>query len=67
MVIVTSQYWNMIHGNTPEEASKDIEGLQTMRTLGENIAWLLNCLDAARKAGVHAPVYEKQIATNYIR
>ncbi|MDD3162511.1 MAG: flavodoxin family protein [Sphaerochaetaceae bacterium] len=67
MIIVTSQYWNMIHGNTPEEASKDIEGLQTMRTLGENIAWLLNCLDAARKAGVPAPVYEKQIATNYIR
>ena len=38
MPIVTSQYWNQIHGNTPEEALQDAEGLQTMRTLGENMA-----------------------------
>ena len=67
MPIVTSQYWNQIHGNTPEEALQDEEGMQTMRTLGENMAWLLGCIEAGKKAGVPAPAYEKKIQTNFIR
>ena len=67
MPIVTSQYWNQIHGNTPEEALQDVEGLQTMRTLGENMAWLIKCIQAGRAAGVPEPVYEKKQSTNFIR
>lgn len=67
MPIVTSQYWNMVHGRKPEDVMQDEEGLQTMRTLGENIAWLMSCIAAGRKAGVPSPAYEKQIATDYIR
>lgn len=67
MPIVTSQYWNQVHGNTPAEVLQDEEGLQTMRTLGENMAWLLRCIEAGRAAGVPAPVYEPRRATNFIR
>ncbi len=67
MPLVTSQYWNQIHGNTKEQALEDAEGLQTMRTLAENMAWLLKCIEAGRNAGVKEPVYEKKIATNFIR
>ena len=67
MPIVTSQYWNQIHGNTPEEALQDAEGLQTMRTLGENMAWLIKCIQAGRAAGIPEPVYEKKQSTNFIR
>ena len=67
MPIVTSQYWNQIHGNTPEEALQDAEGLQTMRTLGENMAWLIKCIQAGRAASVPEPVYEKKQSTNFIR
>lgn len=67
MPIVTSQYWNQVHGNTPDEVRQDEEGLQTMRTLGENMAWLLKCIEAGKKAGVPMPEYEAKIATNYIR
>lgn len=67
MPIVTSQYWNQIHGNTPEEALQDAEGLQTMRTLGENMAWLIKCIQAGRASGVPDPVYEKKQKTNFIR
>ena len=68
MPIVTSQYWNQVHGNTPEEVLQDEEGLQTMRTLGENMAWLLKCIDAGRRAGVPEPLDEKpKLRTNFIR
>lgn len=67
MVVAGSQYWNQVHGNTPEEVMKDEEGLQTMRTLGENIAWLLKCLEAGKNAGVPIPEHEKRISTNFIR
>lgn len=66
MPIVTSQYWNQVHGFTPEDVRKDKEGLQTMRTLGENMAWLLKCIEAGKAAGVPAPKYEKHIQTNFI-
>ena len=67
MHIVGSQYWNQVHGFTPEDVRKDGEGLQTMRTLGQNMAWLLQCIDAGRKAGIPTPVYEPRIATHFIQ
>lgn len=67
MPIATSQYWNQVHGNTPEEVLKDEEGLQTMRTLAENMAWLLKCIEAGKAAGVPAPQKEAPLRTNFIR
>lgn len=67
MPIVSSQYWNSVHGNTPEEVKQDLEGLQTMRTLGNNFAWLLKSIDCGRKMGVSLPEKEPKIATNFIR
>ena len=67
MPIVTSQYWNQVHGNTPEEVLRDEEGLQTMRTLGENMAWILKCIEAGKAAGVPLPAYEPKCHTNFIR
>lgn len=67
MPIVTSQYWNMVHGNTPDEVKQDLEGLQIMRALGNNMAWLLKSIDAGKKAGVLMPENEKRMMTNFIR
>ena len=67
MPVVSSQYWNQVHGNTPDEVRQDEEGLQTMRTLGENMAWLLKCIQAGRAAGVNPPVREPFRPTNFIR
>jgi multimeric flavodoxin WrbA len=67
MPIVTSQYWNQVHGNTPEQVLQDAEGLQTMRTLAVNMAWLLKSIEAGRKTGIPAPQYETHVATNFIR
>ena len=66
MPIVGSNYWNEIHGNTAEEAAQDEEGLQTMRVLGNNMAWLLKCLQLGKEAGVE-PVRERKVMTNFIR
>lgn len=67
MPIVSSQYWNMVHGNTPEEVKQDLEGMQTMRTLGKNMAWLLKCIKAGKEAGVRLPEKEPRVHTNFIR
>ena len=67
MPIVSSQYWNQVHGNSPEEVKQDVEGLQTMRTLGVNMAYLLKCIDAGRKAGIPEPEREETVYTNFIR
>lgn len=67
MPIVTSNYWNTVHGNTPEEVKQDLEGMQTMRTLGRNMAWLLKCIAAGEKSGVSKPENEEKIKTNFIR
>ena len=66
MPVVSSQYWNMVHGFTPDDVRKDLEGLQTMRTLGENMAYLLKCIEAGRKAKVPEPEMEEHILTNFI-
>lgn len=67
MPVVSSNYWNMVHGNTPEEVRQDEEGLQIMRILGRNMAWLLKCLEAGKNAGVEIPETEEKIKTNFIR
>ncbi|HEX9059289.1 MAG TPA: flavodoxin family protein, partial [Clostridia bacterium] len=67
MPVVSSQYWNMVHGNTPEEVQKDLEGMQIMRTLGNNMAWLLKSIEAGKAAGVALPEKEAKVATNFIR
>ena len=68
MLLVGSQYWPMVHGNRPEEARRDLEGMQTMRTLGKNMAWVLKCIQAGREAGVAAPRPEEaRLRTNFIR
>ncbi len=66
MPIVGSNYWNEVHGNRAEEVLQDEEGLQTMRILGNNMAWLLKCLALGKEAGVE-PVRERKIMTNFIR
>ena len=67
MPVVSADYWCMVHGNTPEEVKQDEEGLQIMRTLGRNMAWLLKCLEAGRQAGVALPQKEEKRKTNFIR
>ena len=67
MPIVSSTYWNMAHGNLPEEIERDAEGLQTMRNLGHSMAWLLKSIDAGRRAGLAAPTLERDHWTNFIR
>ena len=67
MPVVSSNYWNMVHGNTPEEVLQDKEGVQIMETLGRNMAWLLKSIEAGKKAGVEEPSKPVKIMTNFIR
>lgn len=67
MPIVSSQYWNMVHGNTPEEVKQDLEGMQIMRTLGKNMAWLLKSIKAGKELGIPLPEKEPRAVTNFIR
>ncbi len=67
MPIVSSRYWNEIHGATAEQAKQDLEGMYTMRVLARNMAYLLRCQEAARKAGIPLPEREEPIFTNFIR
>ena len=67
MPVISSRYWNMVHGATAEDVKKDLEGLQTMRVLARNMAWFLKCKEAGTKAGVQFPVLEETVYTNFIR
>lgn len=67
MISVASNYWPMVHGNTPDEVKRDEEGLQIMRNLGRNMAWILRRIEAGKKAGIEAPQTETKIMTNFIR
>lgn len=67
MPVVSSQYWNMVHGTTPEEVKKDLEGMQTMRTLGNNMAWLLKSIEAGKTINLELPKREEKVYTNFIR
>ena len=67
MPIITSRYWNMVHGSTPEDVKQDLEGLQTMRMLGNNMAYFLKCREMGTKIGVPMPPQEPFVYTNFIR
>ena len=67
MPIISSCYWNMVHGAKPEDVEKDLEGLQTMRILARNMAFFLKCKETGLKTGVPLPVREERIFTNFIR
>ena len=67
MPVVSSKYWNSVHGNKPEEVLQDLEGLQVMRHLADNMAWLLKCIEAGKAAGIELPESEAPVRTNFIR
>jgi len=67
MPIVSSTYWNSVHGTTPDEVRQDQEGMQVMRNLGRNMAWLLKCIEAGKAAGIERPIPEFKTMTNFIR
>lgn len=67
MYVIGSSYWNQIHGTNKEEAKKDLEGLQTMRNLGENMAYLLKCIEKGKESGIKRAEYENAVKTNFIR
>ena len=67
LIHICSQYWNQVHGSPPAEVLRDEEGMQTMRTLGRNMAWLMKCIEAGKAAGIERPVQDPVIRTNFIR
>lgn len=67
MPIITSRYWNMVHGAKPEDVKKDLEGIQTMQVLGRNMAFFLKCKEAGLKAGLQFPEQQSFVFTNFIR
>lgn len=67
MPVASSQYWNQVHGSNPEQVRKDEEGMQTMRTLGNNMAWLIKCIKFGKENGLSVPEREPRITTSFIR
>lgn len=64
MPVVSSQYWNMVYGGSPEEVLQDEEGLQTMRTLGRNMAFLMKSIQLGKQQ-MGLPEKEQQVFTNF--
>lgn len=67
MPIVSSKYWNIVHGGKPEEVRQDLEGMQVLRELADNMAWLLKCIEAGKAAGITLPEREPSVRTSFIR
>ena len=67
MITVGSTYWNQVHGRNAEDAAKDLEGMQPMRNLGHNMAWVLKCLEAGKEKGLVPPTADRSNQTNFIR
>lgn len=67
MPVVGSTYWNIAHGRVPGEVTQDEEGMQTMRNLARNMAWMIKCFDAGKKAGISTPDAERDYRTNFVR
>ena len=67
MPIITSRYWNMVHGTNPDEVRQDLEGMQVMRVLGRNMAFFLKCKQLALQSGLRLPEQEPFQFTNFIR
>lgn len=66
MQIVSSTYWNNVHGNNKEEVVQDLEGMQTMYNLGKNMAWILKCIESGKQNNINQPV-NTTVKTNFIR
>lgn len=67
MPIISGRYWNMVHGNTPDEVVQDLEGMQNLRVLARNMAWHLKCKEIAINSGLELPKHEEPVRTNFIR
>lgn len=67
MPVAGATYWNVIHGMRPGEVESDGEGIQTMRNLAKNMAWMMKCFEKGREAGIALPDTEKTVRTNFIR
>lgn len=67
MPVISSRYWNMVHGSKPDDVAKDLEGVQIMETVGRNMAWILKSIEAGKSAGVKQPEAEPKIFTNFIK
>lgn len=67
MPIVSSNYWNMVHGSQADDVAEDQEGVQIMKTLGQNMAWMLKCIEAGKKAGISLPENDPKVFTNFVR
>lgn len=67
MPVVSSTYWNMVHGHHGSEIKEDLEGLQTMRFIATNMAWLLRCIKAGEEKGINPPENKKEFVTSFIR
>ena len=67
MPVISSTYWNMVHGNSPDETKQDFEGMETMRNIGANMAWILKCIQAGKNIGINVPQTKKSVRTNFIR
>lgn len=67
MPIISGRYWNMVHGQTPDDVKKDLEGLQNMRFLARNMAYYLKCIEAGKNAGIKLPKQEEVTFTNFIQ
>ncbi|MBQ7764206.1 flavodoxin family protein [bacterium] len=67
MILVSGRYWNMVHGRSPEDVYKDLEGIQNMRFLARNFAWVLKSIKVAKEAGINPPEQEEVVWTDYIR
>lgn len=67
MPVVSSTYWNMVHGSSPDDVKKDLEGMQTMRNIAKNMAWILKCIEVGKREGIEIPQTEHSARTNFIR
>lgn len=67
MPVVSSTYWNEVHGTAAEQVAQDAEGLQTMRNLSRNMAWMLKCIDAGKQSGIAVPEMERDAWTCFVR
>lgn len=67
MYLIGSNYWNQVHGTTPEEVIMDLEGIQTLQNLAKNMSYLLKCIKSAEQLGIKKPEYDTKIKTNFIR
>lgn len=67
MPIISSSYWPMVHGYTPDDVMKDKEGVGVMKQLGKNMAWILKCIKIGEENGIAAPAAPQYEMTNFIK